>query len=147
MKLFRSWFYLTMAVLAALSAPAQSRSSRNRVYDPATETTIKGSVEQVSQPSRGQISGIHIFVKTDGSTTEVALGPSTFVGGKGFSFAKGNSVEVTGSKVTISGKDYIVAREVVKDGKHLTLRDKDGTPEWAVREGNGRAPIESHGAS
>ena len=131
MKVSKSCLFVTMALLAALSASAQTPGSRSRLYDPTTETTIKGNVDQVTQPSRGRMSGTHLFVKTDAMTVEVALGPSAFVNGKGYSFAKGDAVEVTGSKVMLSGKEYVIAREVVKDGKTLTLRDKNGIPEWA----------------
>ncbi len=131
MKVSRSCLYVAMVLLAALPASAQSPGKRSRLYDPATETTIKGNVEQVTQPSRGRMSGTHLFVKTDAMTVEVALGPAAFVSDKGFSFAKGDAVEVTGSKVMLSGKEYVIAREVVKDGKTLTLRDKNGIPEWA----------------
>jgi hypothetical protein len=127
--------YTAVAALTAASAFAQGPRSRARIYDPATEATIKGTVEQITQPSRGQMSGTHLFVKTENATVEVALGPSSFVSSKGFSFAKGDAVEVTGSKVTVSGKEYVIAREVTKDGKTLTLRDKNGVPEWAGRGG------------
>ncbi len=137
MKGSKSCLYATMAFLVALSASAQGPGNRSRLYNPATETTIKGNVDQVTQPSRGQMSGTHLFVKTDAMTVEVALGPSFFISEKGFSFAKGDAVEVTGSKVTLSGKEYVIAREVVKDGKTLTLRDKNGIPEWAG-QGKGR---------
>ena len=133
MKVSKCCLYVTMAFLAALSASAQSPGNRSRLYDPATETTIKGNVDRVTQPSRGRMSGTHLFVKTDAMTMEVALGPSVFISDKSFSFAKGDAVEVTGSKVTLSGKEYIIAREIVKDGKTLTLRDKNGIPAWAGR--------------
>ena len=135
MKVSKSGLYLAMALLVGLSASAQSTGNRSRLYDPATETTIKGNVDQVTQPSRGRMSGTHLFLKTDAMTVEVALGPSPFINNKGFSFAKGDAVEVTGSKVTLSGKEYVIAREVVKDGKSLTLRDKNGIPVWAGRGG------------
>jgi len=138
MKTPKRFLYATMAILGAVSAGAKSPGNANRWYDPTTETTIKGNIEQVTQPSRGQMAGMHLFVKTDERTTEVALGPSAFVGGKWFSFAKGDAVEVTGSKLTLSGKEYIIAREVVKDGKTLTLRDKNGIPEWAGLRGSRR---------
>lgn len=133
MKLRKACLLLTTALIAALSASAQRPGNRSRMYDPATETIVKGNVDQVTQPSRGRMSGTHLFVKADGMTTEVALGPSAFVSGQGFSFAKGDAVEVTGSKVTQSGKEYVIAREVIKDGKTLTLRDKNGIPAWAGR--------------
>ena len=84
MKLGKSCrIYFTFAILFAVSASAQRPGNRNRLYDPSTETTIKGAVEQVTQPSRGRMSGTHLFVKTDAKTTEVALGPSAFVSGQG----------------------------------------------------------------
>jgi hypothetical protein len=71
------------------------------------------------------------MVKTEAETMDVRLGPASFVSGKGFTFAKGDAVEITGSKVSMDGKDAVIAREVVKDGKTLTLRDKMGRPMWS----------------
>ena len=31
----------------------------------------------------------------------------------------------------MGGNQYLVAREVIKDGKTLTLRDKAGKPQWS----------------
>ena len=101
------------------------------MYDPATEITLKGTIEVVTDNSRGRMMGTHLKVKAGEETREVMLGPSSFTAGKGFSFAKGDAIEVTGSKVTMGGTEYIIAREVVKDGKTLTLRDRSGTPQWA----------------
>jgi len=102
------------------------------MYDPATETTFNGTVEETKAvPHGGMMAGMHLRVKVDDQVKEVMLGPSNFMITKGFTFAKGDSIEVTGSKVTMGGTEYIVAREVVKDGKTLTLRDKNGVPEWA----------------
>lgn len=102
-----------------------------RMYNPSTETTVKGVVEDVTNPSRGRMAGTHLSVKTTEGLTTVALGPSSFIASSGFSFAKGDTVEITGSKVSMGGKEWIIAREVVKEGKTLTLRDKDGNPKWA----------------
>ena len=120
-------------LFGALIVSAQGPGPRKgmRMYNPATETSLKGTIETVTEGARGQMMGTHLTVKTAEGTREVMLGPSQFIASKHFSFAKGDSVEVTGSKVTMGGSDYVVAREVVKDGKALTLRDKSGTPEWA----------------
>ena len=64
---------------------------------------------------------------------EVRVGPSSFVSSKDFAFAKGDAVTVLGSKVRISGKDVIIAREITKDGHVLTLRDPRGFPLWSRR--------------
>jgi hypothetical protein len=79
--------------------------------------------------------GTHLVVKGADSAMEVMLGPTKYVGDQGFSFAKGDSIQVTGSKMTMCGKEFIIAREVVKDGKTLTLRDKSGRPKWAGQRG------------
>jgi len=120
-------------LLSAVLVSAQGPHARQnvRMYDPATETNLKGTVEAVSQQTRGQMMGTHITIKTADETREVMLGPSNFVTGKGFAFAKGDAVEVTGSRITMGAMEFVIAREVVKDGKTLTLRDKTGTPQWA----------------
>ena len=46
---------------------------------------------------------------------------------------KGDEVQVTGSKVTMHDTESIIAREVVKGGKTMPLRDKTGKPEWSGR--------------
>jgi hypothetical protein len=121
--------FLLSAVLASAQGPHAGKNMR--MYDPSTETNLKGTVEAVTQQTRGQMMGSHLTVKTAEETREVMLGPANFITGKGFTFAKGDSVEVTGSRITMGAMEFVIAREVIKDGKTLTLRDKTGTPEWA----------------
>jgi hypothetical protein len=120
---------LLTAVLASAQGPHAGKNMR--MYDPATETNLKGTVEAVTQQARGQMMGTHITIKTADETREVMLGPANFITGKGFAFAKGDAVEVVGSKITMGAMEFVIAREVFKDGKTLTLRDKTGTPQWA----------------
>ena len=124
----------TMLLTVALaSAQAPRPGHPGRMYDPANETVVKGTIEAVTQGAGGRMMGAHLTVKVGDETWQVVLGPSTFIASKGFAFAKGDLVEVTGSKTAMMGTEYFIAREVVKDGKTLTLRDKSGTPEWAGR--------------
>jgi len=134
--------YATGALLlGALLASAQDPGHKGMgmgmgmgMYDTKTETTFKGTVDSAQQGGSGRMMmmmGDHLMVKTGDETREVMLGPSKYVSDQGFTFAKGDAIEVTGSKMTMSGKDSIIAREVVKDGKTLTLRDKTGKPLWA----------------
>ena len=126
------------AVLASAQGPHAGKNTR--MYDPATETNLRGTVEAVTQQTRGQMMGTHLTIKTADETREVMLGPANFITGKGFAFAKGDSIEVTGSRITMGAMEFVIAREVVKDGKTLTLRDKTGTPQWAgSRMHRGRA--------
>jgi len=134
----------TLVVSVVLTSAQGPNARKNmRMYDPATEMTLKGTVEAVTQPTRGQMMGTHLTVKAGDETQEIMLGPTRFIKSKDFSFAKGDSVEVTGSKVTMGGTGYVIAREVIKDGKTLTLRDKSGTPQWAG-SGMGRGAANNH---
>jgi len=121
--------FLLTVFLAAGQGPKAGKAGR--MYNPAAETVLQGTVEAVTQPTRGQMPGTHLTVKAGAETRDVMLGPSTFIAGKGFAFVKGDLIEVTGSKVTMGGAEYVIAREIVKEGKTLTLRDKTGTPQWA----------------
>jgi hypothetical protein len=116
---------------ALAQAQAPTRGNAGRIYDPATETTVKGAIEAVTQVANGRMVGTHIALKVDDQIRNVVLGPSGFISNRGFSFGKGDSIEVTGSRVTVTNTDYIIAREVVKEGKTLKLRDKSGIPEWS----------------
>ena len=77
--------------------------------------------------------GTHLLVKTNTETIEVNLGPANFISREGFTFAKGDSVEILGSKAPMGDAEVLIAREVTKDGKKLTLRDETGRPLWAGR--------------
>jgi hypothetical protein len=61
----------------------------------------------------------------------VHVGPTSYVAESGFIFLAGDQVEVTGSKINVDGADAILAREIKKDGKVLTLRDRQGIPGWS----------------
>jgi hypothetical protein len=109
-------------------------------YNPNTETTIKGTVEQVktaflpgggfTQQAEGKFSGpIYLNLKADSGMLKVVLGPSWFLESKGFKFATGDQVEVTGSK--FHDQDTIIAREVKRGDQVLVLRNAQGIPEWS----------------
>jgi len=128
---------IAAAVIGGAVASAYCQGTGGgRMYNPSTETTVNGTVEQVITIARGRgLGGTHLELKTESGTLDVHLGPSAFLSSKGFQFAKGDQVEVTGSKVTFQGHEAIIAREVRKGGKVLTLRNAQGIPEWSGRRG------------
>ncbi len=121
---------LLVACLAG-SALAQMGSSARRLYNPNTEITVKGTVEKVTEIGRQGWTGTHLTLRTNEQTYDVHVGPSAYVAKSGFTFSAGNQIEVTGSKLKFGGADAIVAREIKKDGKVLTLRDRQGIPRWS----------------
>jgi len=129
---------LAAALAVALAIPAMAqRGPRQRAgnYNPATETTLTGTVEQVqptTAPGRG-MGGLHLVLRTDAGTTDVHVGPAAYIQSKGFEFAKGDRVSVTGSEVTIDGQRVLLARDIVKGDETLQLRDAKGFPLWSGR--------------
>lgn len=125
--------YLAVILLTATTGVfAQGGPPGMRNYDPKTETTVSGTVEDVQQhPGYRGSTGTDLVLKTQEGSLEVYLGPSAFLSQQGFSFSKGDTIDVTGSKVTRNGKPGIIAREVKQSGKTLVLRDSYGKPAWS----------------
>lgn len=123
---------LAMLVALPVWAQGQGRHGRAHHYNPATEVRETGTVEDVREVTgnRGW-SGTHILLKTDKEDLDVHLGPTEFLARSGFTFAKGDHIEVLGSRVNVGATDALLAREVQKDGKTLVLRDANGIPKWS----------------
>jgi hypothetical protein len=113
--------------LVATAALAQAPPK----YDPATETKLKGTVEELKfVPPAGAKQVGYLMLKSGSDTVQVFLGPKKFLDDMGATFKPGDAVEVMGSKVKVDGADEILGREVVKGDDVLTLRFADGKPAW-----------------
>ena len=150
---------LVLLGLAALPFAYAQRGpgpgQRSRMYNPANETTVKGTVEEVKTVTgRHGWNGTHLTlevqpgatdvqeqikegevaseaVKKESRTLDVHLGPATFLKEKGFSFNKGDQLEVTGATTSFGGSEALIAREVRKGSETLVLRDAQGFPKWS----------------
>ncbi len=121
-------------LLLASFSPALAKTQRpaHARYDLATETTVMGTVQEVREIPHGTWSaGIHLTLKTAQGAVDVHVGPAMFVATHGMTLAKGDLIGVTGSTVLLDGKEALLAREVRKGKKTLTLRDSEGLPEWS----------------
>ncbi len=119
----------TAGVLGSVLAHGQRGG---RLYNPSTETTVQGSVTAVNATTgRRGWNGVHLSLTSADQKYDVHVGPSAYLASQGFTFAKGDQVEVVGSKVDIGGSPALIAREIKKDGKVLSLRDKQGFPLWS----------------
>jgi len=117
-----------LVLLLAIPAIAQKKDPGPK-YDLATETTIKGIIEELKEVE-GEKGDIHLMVKTDSATYEVCLCPQKFLDMMELGFKKGDAVQVIGSKVKDQDRDVILAREITTGNSTLTLRDKKGSPAW-----------------
>jgi hypothetical protein len=114
-----------------------------RLYDPQTVATVKGQVEKLADlPSMGGGGGMGmqyrgVTLKTDQGSLMVHLGPGWYLDEKKFPVKVGDTMEVTGSKVTLNNQPALIAREVKVNGTILKLRDDQGLPLW---RGMGQGP-------
>lgn len=116
---------------AEAPAPAPAAPVFGLKYDPATEVTLKGSIDDMQELSdpAGQ-AHIKLLLKTGQGLTEVRLCPREFLDALEFALAKGDDVEITGSRVKVDDKEIVLGRTVVKGNNILVLRDKKGNPAW-----------------
>ena len=124
---------MAQAVLLFYAIPFVAQHSQgpsSPKYDAQNETKIKGTVDEVRLPS-GAKEIVYLVMKTGAeSTVEVYVCPKSFLDDMGVTFAKGDQITLTGSKVKQGDADLILAREIVKGTDTLVLRDDKGKPVW-----------------
>ncbi len=100
-------------------------------YDTATESKFKGTIEDLKLPPKGSEKQIaYLTIKSGTDTLEIYLCPKSYIDDMGVSFAKGDEIAFTGSKIKQGDADMVLAREVVKGTDTLVLRDDKGKPVW-----------------
>jgi hypothetical protein len=130
----RCFLFLAALYLATMCIPlssGQKPGSSGPKYDPQTEAKAKATVEEVKLPPKGSEKEIvHLLVNVGAEKQDVYLCPKSFLDDMGVSFAKGDEIVITGSKVKQDDADLLLAREVVKGTDTLVLRDDKGKPVW-----------------
>ena len=124
---------LPFAVMVWLAASVLAQAPPK--YDRTTETTVKGTVEELKLvPPSGGKPLAYLLEKTgpdkDKDTVQIFLCPKKFLDDIGVAFKADEAIQVTGSKVKQDGADLILAREIVMGGETLTFRFQDGKPAW-----------------
>lgn len=126
---------VALALTIPLTTVAQNSAPGVTVpkYDPAVESTFKGTVEEVRDrqcPMSGGM-GSHLILRlSPDKTIEVHLASTKFVRTYDLVFNKGDAVTVVGTKVQFEGVETIFAREVTRGSETFVFRDKDGKPIW-----------------
>ena len=132
----RLWTYspriiLSVTVLVPLCVPPLFAQSTLPKYDLKTEAKVKGTVDELKLPAKGsQKQAAHLLLKNGVDIFDVYLCPESFLKDMGFTFAKGDEIALTGSKVKQETGDLILAREIIKGTDTLVLRDEKGGPVW-----------------
>ncbi len=105
-----------------------------RGWDPATVTTVSGTVAAVDRVKYGRGEGVHLQLTTSDGNLEVHLGPAWYLDQK-LTVKQGDTLEVTGSKRTTPRGTFLVAQSVRSGDATVTLRDASGVPVWAGARG------------
>ncbi len=120
---------LLSSVALICSAVGVAQSSPK--YDSATEAKFQGTIAELRIPEKGAEKQIaHLTVKGGTDTWDLYLCPKYFMDDMGISFAKGDEISFTGSKVKEGDADMILTRELIKGTDTLVFRDEKGKPVW-----------------
>jgi hypothetical protein len=124
----RRLFATAFSLFIATSVFAQAGAPK---YDLTAEAKFKVTVQDLKLPAKGnEKDAAHLLVKSGDDTIDIYLCPKAFLDDMGATFAKGDEVTVTGSKIKQDGSDLVLARQVVKGTDTLMLRDDKGKPVW-----------------
>lgn len=96
-------------------------------YDKSNEVKIKGVIDEVKVAADNTV---HITLKNDKGSLDVLVAPENFLKEMEITFAKGDTIEVLGSQLTVDGSALLLAREVTRNGDVMTMRDDHGKPVW-----------------
>ena len=113
-----------------------SQSSRSDSWAPSTkaavsETTEGKIAEVIYLPGATEDSGmVEIRLQSAGQARVVRLAPSGFLKQGGLLLREGDTVKVKGYPVASMDGDILVATEIYKGDKSLSLRDSRGRPAW-----------------
>jgi hypothetical protein len=125
---------LLLLILAALLIPRAASGGQpagEPRYDRSTTVELSAVVTETREVPRGSVmNGLHVMVDTGKETVDVYLGPAEFMKQFDFHFARGDRIDVTGSKVKLAAGTAVLAREVRRRGETLCLRDSNGNPYW-----------------
>jgi hypothetical protein len=128
--------FLLACVPAGLSQKAPPANSNLPKYDLQTEAKTDGVIDEVNQLSVGTRKDFTELIITSGADKlHIYVSPKPFQEEIGVSFAKGDRIAVTGSKVKQEASEVILARELVKGTDTLMFRDNKGNPVWDPRTG------------
>lgn len=122
-------------------------------YDTTSEATFKGTVANVKTGRSAlywfarihtlglghtEVRETQLALKTDTGSVEIHLGPSAFLTERKVEIRTGDTVELTGSRVTIGESHVVLAREIRKGDNTWTLRDATGRPLWSSSQPEAR---------
>jgi hypothetical protein len=128
--------FLSLSFIVSSSwAQSGKRLHYSTLFNPGTVGTVSGEVVRVEQTSAGNGADycVHTLLKTPQGQVTAILAPKGYMAKQGLDIAPKDRVTVTGSRISILNKPFILAMEVTGD-RTMKLREANGRPAWAVGE-------------
>ena len=113
---------LTSAAVAQVTPATQSQRVLAPAYDPAHEITVTGTVQKVAtRRVAGSVPGVHLLLAGSQGVIDTHIGSISDP-----SLQAGTLVEVVGVIATVHGQPLLLARQLVFNGKTVTVRNQHG---------------------
>ena len=130
------FFVVILGFATAASQESGPKPGAPPKYDLQAETKAKGVVDEIKTFDLGTRKDfVQLIVKNGNDKVVIYLCPKPYEDEMGITFAKGDEISFTGSKVKQEAVDVILAREIVKGADTLMFRDGKGEPVWNWRTG------------
>ena len=123
-------FAIVLAAALALGSPRPAESQQ--LFDSTTIGTVSGRVLEVHRTPQGGTGDCLVFLtlRTAAETLAVRVGPGSVLARARIVITPGDSVVVTGSRISLFDEPTIVATELRTGGRTLLLRDRKGRAVW-----------------
>jgi len=125
----------TLLLFLPLQASSQTvdTSRSGRLYNPASEQTVTGQIVAIQRMEAQHRFGygLHLVLKVGEEELPVHLGPGWYFERNDFPIAEGDTLQVTGSRITLEDGPALIAAELRKGDKTLRLRNEQGIPLWS----------------
>lgn len=116
----------TLAVPLSAQVASQSKIPARFGYDKAHEITLDGTIQAVvSRTAPGVPPGLHLMVAGTRGAVDAHLGPYLSKEVKA-ALRSGAPVQIIGATARVDGKSYLLARQVIVDGRTITVRSANG---------------------
>jgi hypothetical protein len=120
---------LMSAILLAAQTAASSHPGRGIMfarYNPASEITLSGTVREVITARKiGSPPGIHLLITGPQGTVDTHVGPFLAKDVQA-ALRSGTSVKVIGAMELLHGQQYLLARQLMFDGRVVNVRSSHG---------------------
>jgi len=123
---------LTMSATVSFSQPSRTSQPGPGLfrshYNAAAEIRVDGTIQElVTQRTPGSPAGIHLLIAGTQGIVDAHLGP--FVSKETRAALRfGVPIQVVGSMTAVNGKQYLLARQLIFDGRAVTVRSPHGFP-------------------